>query len=662
MDYKAFFTDFQHTASIGDNQIITCPIHKGGCESNPSFTVTMGPDGKLLYHCFTCGKGIFHKLKEAGLLPDSNHSTTPYYETPSTPDIWAQPSLSPNVPQVQAQPQPQADSLPEAFAALYAHYGLDVADYQQARCAHDQQQTYFFPGKWRCHAPFITYPTLQLDGTYKNKYKSVVRYDGKRAFATDKGFSLGVFPFTNLSGNGETLVIVAGEEKAMILHKAGIRAISFSNGEGSPPSPDWVSLLIAQGNNDIVICHDADEAGEQGTMAYLQAFEAANKPNNKPVIAVRCVVWESGLPKGYDVNDYAKQHGLQALHSLIADAIPADMFSKEQNDKAREAQREKARAKRGTGPLKSVEEWQAMDIPPETWLVEGLITDGGSTMIAAEPKTGKTLFAMQLASALINGHDFLGMETHFPTDKKILFLEYEMGTQKTIRYTKIACHNTQGRLLVDVKPTFNIAQHGLDPLTSYLDEQPNIALIIVDVYADLMGHKNSSANAYEKDKMLSNPFLKWCDEHNITVVFLHHTNKPTNKTTAKLDASNAFNNISGSNGIRGMNNTNLVLVETGKTSHDKKPHDKKPQKLSLYVEGRADYTQTAWRLLLTSTGQFILDESPETPEAPAHDKKRSEAFDPIPYGGKFPQPTLPTSTTTALNLPLIAQPQSTTRH
>lgn len=52
------YTKLNSIEQRGDHVMITCPVHSGGNERNPSFGIYCGDDAKIQYglcHCFTCG-------------------------------------------------------------------------------------------------------------------------------------------------------------------------------------------------------------------------------------------------------------------------------------------------------------------------------------------------------------------------------------------------------------------------------------------------------------------------------------------------------------------------------------------------------------------------------------------------------------------------------
>ena len=60
------------------------------------------------------------------------------------------------------------------------------------------------------------------------------------------------------------------------------------------------------------------------------------------------------------------------------------------------------------GETKSMREWLANPPPMPTWLVDGLLTDGGISIIAAKPKVGKSTLARNLAADVSMRRAFLG--------------------------------------------------------------------------------------------------------------------------------------------------------------------------------------------------------------------------------------------------------------
>jgi hypothetical protein len=65
----------------------------------------------------------------------------------------------------------------------------------------------------------------------------------------------------------------------------------------------------------------------------------------------------------------------------------------------------------------------ALPREPETWLIEPLLPTAGSVLLYGDPKVGKSFAALQLASALAAGEDWLGF--HIPASKTVSYIQLD---------------------------------------------------------------------------------------------------------------------------------------------------------------------------------------------------------------------------------------------
>lgn len=303
---------------IGKGWMAWCPVHEvEGRNQKRSLKIDEGHDGKPLIHCYAgCSNDdIIAKLQGAKIWPQSSRKTgnaRHAFATMPLPVFAAE--VAPNAVRPDVAGERPNDATLAAFAA---RYGLEYSDFQEHGCS--LKSVHFERGP----AWSICYPTAKPDGGTGQKMKTVSRFDkatgaavqwpdGKRDAQHAKGGS-GFFPPSQVSGPG-LLVVTGGEEKALACLKAGFRAVSWSNGEGSL-SEVAVEALLTAGNREFVLALDNDGAGRRGTEKMARALVAAG------ATVVRVVQWSSTLPSGFDVNDVLRDHGAGALQSLIASAV-----------------------------------------------------------------------------------------------------------------------------------------------------------------------------------------------------------------------------------------------------------------------------------------------------------------------------------------------------
>ncbi len=83
------------------------------------------------------------------------------------------------------------------------------------------------------------------------------------------------------------------------------------------------------------------------------------------------------------------------------------------------------------------DEFVAQDIPPRTWLVEGVIPHPSAGMLYAYRGIGKTLVTMDLALALTQGREWLGYKV--PQKRTGLYIDGEMPRADMIQRLRAQC-------------------------------------------------------------------------------------------------------------------------------------------------------------------------------------------------------------------------------
>lgn len=123
----------------------------------------------------------------------------------------------------------------------------------------------------------------------------------------------------------------------------------------------------------------------------------------------------------FDVSDWIKEPasaaGRQNGHrENMDDGVPGRLYFQDAE----------FRAKR---QIYTAQELEDLQLPPITWIVEGLIPMG-LTFLGARLKVGKTLLCTALAKAVATGEDFLGFRV---TQGRVLYLQFEDAAELTKR-------------------------------------------------------------------------------------------------------------------------------------------------------------------------------------------------------------------------------------
>jgi hypothetical protein len=207
------------------------------------------------------------------------------------------------------------------------------------------------------------------------------RHDGRGGYVWNlKGVRLVPYRLPDLIedlAQDRTVFLVEGEKDVDRLRSLGIPATC--NPAGAGKWRDEFSPIF--GGADIVILPDNDEAG-------CEHAEKVARSISSHASRIR-VVELPDLPRKGDVSDWIKAGGtVEALHALV-DRAP-------------------------TWRPKTVTRlpviWYGDEdaAPPLSWLVRGLLVDGGFSTIYGPPGTSKTFVALDLALHVAHGRDWFG--------------------------------------------------------------------------------------------------------------------------------------------------------------------------------------------------------------------------------------------------------------
>lgn len=195
-------------------------------------------------------------------------------------------------------------------------------------------------------------------------------------------------------------------------------------------------------------------------------------------------------------------------------------------------------------------------IDPPIWLVDGLIPTSSTTILASPPKSGKSIFCLQLGHCVANGLPFLGKET---SKSQVLYLcleDQKYRLQK--RLWAMTDESSDDFRLVENAQTLDSGL--IDQLEYYLIDFPKTKLAIVDTLQVARG-RNGGDYSYRNDYADLREFKKFADKHEIACLIVHHLRK------AQSD-NDVFAQISGTTAISGAVDSMFVLNKETRDSTD----------------------------------------------------------------------------------------------
>lgn len=195
----------------------------------------------------------------------------------------------------------------------------------------------------------------------------------------------------------------------------------------------------------------------------------------------------------------------------------------------------------GSLPIRELLEDENADI---SWVLDGALLEGGSSLIASDPKSGKSTLSRCLALAVASGQDFLGRRTN--QGFVILIAIDEPRSLPRAHFKELGL---TGDELINIITT---------PLVSYtakkLKEEIEIhnpILIIVDTLEKFL--RPTDGNKYSEVVKMLGEVTACAAEHSVHVAFIHHENK----------SGEGINKIMGSAGYGGGVDTTFSLQKKG---------------------------------------------------------------------------------------------------
>lgn len=193
------------------------------------------------------------------------------------------------------------------------------------------------------------------------------------------------------------------------------------------------------------------------------------------------------------------------------------------------------------------------------YVVENILPVG-LAILAAPPKVGKSWMALYLAICLTLGRAFLGYQVQ-QCGVLYLALEDSRSRLKTRSQKLLGCQQLPyGLKVATIAPSLQDKPGLIEYLDSYLTEEPDTKLIIIDTLQKVRGVSGNKETLYGHDYREVGKLKKFADEHNICLLLIHHTRK--------MKDEDPFNRISGTNGIMGAADT-AWLIERGEKKNGK---------------------------------------------------------------------------------------------
>lgn len=248
----------------------------------------------------------------------------------------------------------------------------------------------------------------------------------------------------------------------------------------------------------------------------------------------------------------------------------------------------------------SAKDLSKKDIPELRWSIENLLPEG-LTILAGSPKTGKSIFALNLAIQISSGIEVLS--SNKTNIGSVLYLSYEDGERRMKERINKIC---KGMKLDDAPSNFYIPDNcefpELNDLTiDYMDNLINeaqIKLVVIDTLGSAIPEDRIQKNYnYLADYQMMKVYQKLALKNSMSIMMIHHTRK--------AKAESIFDEISGTRGITGSADVNMVMKKNVSNSF-------------LHIQGRdidekiyemvLDKENFIWKISGKTTGKNVSPE------------------------------------------------------
>lgn len=428
----------------------------------------------------------------------------------------------------------------------------------------------------------VAYPYYTIDGKYlaekvrgyDDSGKHTTRWrrrNGKGGFISGrvKG-ELYLYGLPNLKNvrDGDTVYIAEGEKDVETLRKHGLVAVSGPDGAGHNKFPQEAVKWFAK--KKVVIFQDNDEVGK----AFAQDEAAAVSKVAESVKLIDLQALWPDIPEHADISDYLQRFGDGMLPKVLK-LIDSTPYWKSSSEDQSVNSTSIATTSTTKFECFSAESILNEYIEPPQFIVQSLLAEG-LAVLAGPPKYGKSFLSMDLCCSVATGKPFLGFST---VQSQVLYLclEDSKGRIKK-RLTEVKHDNLVAKNLFFVMSAPDMDNGLFDALEAFLKDHPDCKLIVIDTFQKIRGASSGSDYSYMIDSRDGGKLKSFADSHHLCLLVIHHTAK-------KRDESDPFNCISGTTGLPGAADTNIVLLR----------NERMEGTTNMYISGR-DVVEAAYSL------------------------------------------------------------------
>lgn len=191
------------------------------------------------------------------------------------------------------------------------------------------------------------------------------------------------------------------------------------------------------------------------------------------------------------------------------------------------------------------------EFPPIRWAVEKIIPEG-LTILAGDPKSGKSLIAVDICSAVSSGSLAFG-ECACVQGHSIYF-SFEDPQRRIKDRIRDQCDNWPHEFIIIDQGIPKLGDEFYLVMDSIVAEWPLTRIMIFDTLQLFVPPKKNGVSDYDHYYSILDPLHKWALDHHVAVVAITHKNK-----SKAQDGDNPFASIIGSVAIQSAADALIML-------------------------------------------------------------------------------------------------------
>ena len=207
-------------------------------------------------------------------------------------------------------------------------------------------------------------------------------------------------------------------------------------------------------------------------------------------------------------------------------------------------------------PVVSMEDIYGMVFSPKEWIIKGILRSG-LYILAGAPKVGKSFLVGQIAYHVSTGRPLWGYPVH---RSPVLYMALEDDHQRLQErmFRMFGVESTKD-LYFSISAK-NLREGLEEQIAGFVKDHPGTRLIIIDTLKKIRPGDDDTYS-YARDYADMTQLKKIADDNGICLLLVHHTRK-------KEDESDAFNTVSGTNGLTGAADGSFIFAKKRRTDSD----------------------------------------------------------------------------------------------